>query len=327
VRSIRLLAAGVAAVLALGVAACGSDDNSDSGGGSTAASSSSEKLSGNIRIDGSSTVFPFAQAAAELFSEEQPDVKTTVGESGTGGGFEKFCAGETDISDASRPIKKDDEKEGLACDKAGIKYGDVQIANDGIAVVTNKDLKVDCLTTAQLKKLWNKGSTVKNLSELDPKLPNTKLSLYGPGTDSGTFDFFTGEINGEEGATRDDYQASEDDNQLVQGVSGDAGGLGYFGFSYFEANQDKLNLVGVDSGSGCVKPSKESIQDGSYKPLSRPLFMYPKSASIAKPYVKAFMEFVVANQDKIAEAAKIVPLTPEQVTKAKTELKNAEAPA
>jgi phosphate transport system substrate-binding protein len=329
VRSNKWLAAGAAAMLGMGVAACGSDDNSDSGGGGggSSASASSEDLSGNIRIDGSSTVFPFAQAAAEFFQEEAPNVKATVGESGTGGGFEKFCAGETDISDASRPIKADDDKEGLACDKASIKYGEVQIANDGIAVVTNKDLKVDCLTTAQLKKLWNKGSKIRNLSEIDPKLPNTKLSLYGPGTDSGTFDFFTGEINGEEGATRDDYQASEDDNQLVQGVSGDAGGLGYFGFSYYEGNTDKLNLVGVDSGDGCVKPSKESIQDGSYKPLSRPLFMYPKSASIAKPHVKAFMDFVVANQDKIAEAAKIVPLTPEQATKAKSELQKAETAA
>jgi phosphate transport system substrate-binding protein len=327
VRSIRLLAAGAAAVLALGVAACGSDDNegggSTSGGGS--AESSGEQLSGNIRIDGSSTVFPFAQAAAELFSEEQPNVKVTVGEAGTGGGFEKFCAGETDISDASRPIKPDDDKEAPACEKAGIKYGQVQIANDGIAVVTNKDLKVDCLTTDELKKLWNKGSKVQNLSEVKSGLPNTKLSLYGPGTDSGTFDFFTAEINGEEDVTREDYQASEDDNQLVQGVAGDAGGLGYFGFSYFEGNQDKLNLVGVDAGSGCVKPAKESIQDGSYKPLSRPLFMYPKAASLAKPHVKAFMDFVVANQEKIAEAAKIVPLTAEQATKAKAELDKAES--
>jgi phosphate transport system substrate-binding protein len=333
VSSNKWLAAGAAAVLAFGVAACGSDD-SDSGGSSSGSSASASgggedysKLSGSIRIDGSSTVFPFAQAAAELFGEEAPNVKVTVGESGTGGGFEKFCAGETDISDASRPIKAEDDKEGKACDTAGIKYGEVQIANDGIAVVTNKDLKVDCLTTDELKKLWNKGSKVQNLSEVKSGLPSTKLSLYGPGTDSGTFDFFTGEINGEEGATRDDYQASEDDNQLVQGVSGDAGGLGYFGFSYYEGNTDKLNLVGVDGGGGCVKPSKDSIQDGSYKPLSRPLFMYPKSASMAKPHVKAFMEFVVANQDKIAEAAKIVPLTPEQVTKAKAELQKAESAA
>jgi phosphate transport system substrate-binding protein len=326
----KWLAVGATLMLALGAAACGSDDDEggSSGGGASTSSGSSantEDLKGQIRIDGSSTVFPFAQAAAELFQEEAPNVEVTVGEAGTGGGFEKFCAGETDISDASRPIKADEEAP--VCEKAGIKYGEVQIANDGIAVVTNKDLKVDCLTTDELKKLWNKGSKVKNLSEVKSSLPSTNLSLYGPGTDSGTFDFFTGEINGEEGATRDDYQASEDDNQLVQGVAGDAGGLGYFGFSYFEGNQDKLNLVGVDSGDGCVKPSKEAIQDGSYKPLSRPLFMYPKSASLAKPHVKAFMDFVVANQDKIAEAAKIVPLTPEQLTKAKSELQTAEQAA
>ena len=313
-RSSRLaLAALLLGALALGAAACGSDDDSGSGGGN---------LSGNIAIDGSSTVLPFAQAATELFNEDNSDVKITVGSSGTGGGFEKFCKGETDISDASRPIKPE---EADACKKGGITYQEIQVANDGIAVVTNKDLKVDCLTTAELKKLWNKGSKVQNLSAVKSGLPNTKLSLYGPGTDSGTFDFFTAQINGEEDVTREDYQASEDDNQLVQGVAGDSGGLGYFGFSYYEGNQDKLNLVGVDSGSGCVKPSKESIQDGSYKPLSRPLFMYPKAASLAKPHVKAFMDFVVANQEKIAEAAKIVPLTAEQASKAKTDLQSAES--
>jgi phosphate transport system substrate-binding protein len=327
----KWLAAGAALMLAFGAAACGSDDEGGGGGSTTSGEASSsantEDLKGTIRIDGSSTVFPFAQAAAELFQEEAPNVEVTVGEAGTGGGFEKFCAGETDISNASRPIKDDDENEGPACEKAGINYGEVQVANDGIAVVTNKDLKVDCLTTDELKEVWNKGSKVQSLSEVKSGLPSTKLSLYGPGTDSGTFDFFTDEINGEEGATRDDYQASEDDNQLVQGVSGDAGGLGYFGFSYYEGNVDKLNLVGIDSGDGCVKPSKEAIQDGSYKPLSRPLFMYPKSASLAKPHVKAFMDFVVANQQAIAEAAKIVPLTTEQAGTAKSELAKAEAAA
>ena len=315
------------AFLTIGVAACGGDDNSgsggSSGGGGGSQSSSGGDLSGKIAIDGSSTVFPFAQAAAELFNEENPDVQITAGQSGTGGGFEKFCAGETDISDASRPIKDDEEVP--VCEKNGVTYGEVQIANDGISVVTNKNLQVDCLTTDQLKKIWNKGSKVTSLKQVDPKLPDAKLSLFGPGTDSGTFDFFTGEINGEEGVTRDDYEASEDDNQLVSGVAGSKGGLGYFGFSYFEANQDKLNLVGVDAGDGCVKPSKESIQDGSYKPLSRPLFMYPASKSIAKPEVKAFMEFVVANAPKIAEAAKIVPMTDEQAAKAKTELSDAES--
>jgi len=321
VKPIRILAVtALSGAMAFGVAACGDDDESSS---STGAAASGEKLSGAIKIDGSSTVFPFTQAAAELFNEEQPDVRITVGQSGTGGGFEKFCAGETDISGASRPIKDDEEVP--VCEKAGVTYGEVQVANDGIAVVINKGLAVDCLTVEQLKQVWNKGSKVKSLKEVDPKLPDTKLSLYGAGTDSGTFDFFTDEINGEEGATRDDYQASEDDNQLVTGVEGDEGGLGYFGFSYYEGAADKLNLVGVDSGDGCVKPSKETVQDGTYKPLARPLFLYPAGKSIAKPEVKAFMEFVIANQEKIADSAKIVPLTEEQAAAAKEELTKAEA--
>ena len=317
-----LSALAVAALLSFAVAACGDDDADSSGGSQDASSSSGGDLSGKITIDGSSTVGPFTEAAAELFNEDNPDVKVTVGISGTGGGFEKFCAGETDISDASRAIKPDEEAP--VCKKNNVTYGEVQIANDGIAVTTNPALKLDCITTAQLKQLWNKGSKVSKLSEIDPKLPGTKLSLYGPGTDSGTFDFFTGAINGEEGVSRKDYEASEDDNQLVTGVEGDKGGFGYFGFSYYEGAQDKLNLVGVgvDDGSGkCVKPSKESIQDGSYKPLSRPLFMYPSEKAMARPEVKAFMEFTVA------QAAKIVPLTPEQVTKANSELAKAESGA
>jgi phosphate transport system substrate-binding protein len=307
--------------MGLGVAACGEDE--ESGGGS--ASGSGGELSGKIAIDGSSTVFPFAQAAAELFNEENPDVQITVGQSGTGGGFEKFCAGETDISDASRPIKDDEEVP--ICEKNSVEYGEVQVANDGIAVVTNKALQVDCLTTDRLKELWGKGSKVKSLSEIDPTLPDTALSLYGPGTDSGTFDFFTAEINGEEGETREDYEPSEDDNQLVTGVEGDPGGLGYFGFSYYEAAADQLNLVGVDSGKGCVKPSTQSIQDGSYTPLSRPLYMYPSSKSLARPEVKGFMDFIVENQQAIAEAAKIVPMTTEQATKSGENVKAAEAAA
>jgi phosphate transport system substrate-binding protein len=307
------------ALLGFGVAACGSDDADNPGGGSSGGA-----VKGNIAIDGSSTVYPFAQAAAELFNEDNPDVKISVGQSGTGGGFEKFCAGETDISDASRPIKPDEEVP--VCKKGGVNYHEVQIANDGIAVATNKDLKVDCLTVAQLKKIWNKGSKIKSLKDVDPSLPDTPLSLYGPGTDSGTFDFFTGAINGEEGVTREDYEASEDDNQLVTGVSGDKGGLGYFGFSYYEQNQDKLNLVGVGDDKGaCVKPSAEAIQGGSYKPLSRPLFMYPSAKAMGRPEVKAFMDFVIANQAEIAKAAKIVPMTDEQLTKAKADLKTAES--
>jgi phosphate transport system substrate-binding protein len=321
----KLLTLTVCGVLALGAAACGSNDDDDataSGGGSSAG----KDLSGTIKIDGSSTVAPFAQAAQEAFQGENPGVKITVGTSGTGGGFEKFCNGETDISDASRPIKPDEEVP--LCKKGGIKYHEVQVANDGIAVVTNKDLKVDCLTTAQLKKLWNKGSKVKSLSEIDSSLPSTKLELFGPDTDSGTFDFFTDKINGEEGVSREDYQPSADDNVTVQGVTGSDGGLGYFGFSYYEQNQDKLNLVGVgESASKCPKPSKENIQDGSYTPLSRPLFMYPNEKSLARPEVKAFMEYVIANYETIATSSQIVPMTSDQAAKGKTELQSAESAA
>jgi phosphate transport system substrate-binding protein len=301
------------AVLAVGVAACGDDDDDGGGGGGG-------DLSGTIAIDGSSTVFPFTQAAAEAFRAENPDVQITVGESGTGGGFEKFCAGETQISDASRPIEPE---EVAICKKNNITYEEVQVANDGISVTTNPDLQISCLSTDQLKQLWNKGSKVSNYSQLgqdadsNQALPDQDVSLYGPGTDSGTFDFFTEEINGEEGVSRDDYQPSENDNVLVQGVSGDAGGLGYFGFSYYEQNQDSLNLVSVDAGDGCVAPSAETIQNGSYTPLSRPLFMYPSAEALQRPEVKAFMDYVLENYDSIAETAQLVGMTSAQQSKAK----------
>lgn len=301
------------------VSACGSDDSGSSTG---AGSSGAASLSGTIKIDGSSTVFPFAQAAAEQFKGQNSGVNISVGESGTGGGFEKFCAGETDISNASRPI--DAEKEVPACKSKGVAYSEVQVANDGIAIVTNKDLKIDCMTVDQLKKLWNKSSKISNYKDLDPSFPDQKVALFGAGTDSGTFDFFTEEINGEKGDTRKDYSPTEDDNVTVQGVSGDKGGLGYFGFSYYEDNIDKLNLVKVDGGGGCVTPSKETIQDGSYKPLSRPLFMYPSSKAIARPEVKGFLDYILANETTVADASKIVPLTPEQLTKAKGQLTTAE---
>ena len=246
-------------------------------------------------------------------------MKITVGTSGTGGGFEKFCAGETDISDASRPIKPDEEAP--VCKKAGIKYKEIQVANDGIAVVTNPDLKVDCLTTAELKKLWNKGSKVKSLSEIDPKLPDTELKLFGPGTDSGTFDFFTGEINGEEGVSREDYSPSEDDNVLVQGVAGESGGLGYFGHSYYEQNKDKLNLVeGRRRAAAASSRRTETIQSGEYKPLSRPLFMYPSTKALKRPEVKAFLQYVNDNYQAIADASQIVAMDAGQAAKAKAAL-------
>ena len=187
-------------------------------------------------------------------------------------------------------------------------------------MVSNPELKVDCMTTGELKKVWNQGSKVKNLSEVNPKLPDTELSLFGPGTDSGTFDFFTDVINGEEGVSREDYQPSEDDNILVQGVAGEPGGFGYFGHSYYEQNQDKLNLIKVDGGDGCIEPTTETIQSGEYKPLSRPLFMYPSTKALKRPEVKAFLDYVLENQQAIAEASQIVPMNTEQADGAKTAL-------
>jgi phosphate transport system substrate-binding protein len=321
----KWLSVGAASVvLALGVAACGGDDD-DSATASGDTTASAKDLSGKITIDGSSTVQPFTEAAAELFNEDNPDVDITVGAAGTSGGFEKFCAGETDISDASRPIEPEEVS---ACKKGGVSYFDFQVANDGISVVTNPSLQITCLSVDQLKQLWS-NSDVTNYSQLgndadtgDP-LPDADVSLYGPGTDSGTFDYFTDVINGEEDLSRKDYQPSEDDNVLVQGVSGDSDGLGYFGFSYYEQNQDTLNLVSVDDGKGCVAPSIETIQDGSYSPLSRPLFMYPSTDAAQRPEVAAFVQFVADNYDEIATSALVVPMDQSQGTKAQADVQKA----
>ena len=317
-----LLAAGASTVLAFGVAACGDDDESSSDSGGDTPSG----LSGSISIDGSSTVQPFAEAAVELFGEENPDVDATVGAAGTSGGFEKFCAGETDISNASRAIEPEEEK---LCADGGVEYTEVQVANDGISIVTHPDLEISCLTTDQLAQLWT-DDTVTNYSELGEDadtgepLPDVDVSLYGPGTDSGTFDYFTDVINGEEGVSRKEYQASEDDNVLVQGVSGDTAGLGYFGFSYYEQNADALNLVSVDGGEGCIAPSTEAIADGSYVPLSRPLFMYPSATALAdKPEVEGFMQYVVDSAPDIAEAALIVPMSDDQASEAQSAFEGA----
>ena len=286
--------------LALATTACGGADAGKGGDG----------LSGTIRVDGSSTVAPLAEAAAELFREDNPDVQVTVGTSGTGGGFEKFCNGETDISDASRPIK---DKEKAACAAKSIAYEELQVANDALSIVVNKDNDwIDCITVDQLKRIWDQGSKVSSWNQVDPAFPNVALKLFGAGTDSGTFDYFTAEINGEEGRSRTDYEATEDDNRTVTGVAGDKGGLGYFGFSYFEENTDKLKALKVDGGGGCVEPSVATVQDGSYKPLSRPLFIYPKATLLARPEGKAFVEFFASEATTIAEDARFVPLTDAQ---------------
>ena len=296
-------------LLATAVAGCGREEEADTGnGGATNAS----ELSGSIEADGSSTVGPLTTAAAELFLEEHPNVDVTVGTSGTGGGFERFCAGETDVSDASRPIKEDEEAP--LCEKNGIEYTELQVATDALTVVVNTENDwVDCLTVEQLSAIWKPGSKIENWSQVPgADFPDRPLELAGPGTDSGTFDYFTEEINGAEGASRSDYTASEDDNVIVQAVSGDPGALGYFGFSYYEENQDKLKAVAIDSGDGCVEPSAETAQAGEYTPLSRPLFVYLKNESLERPEVREFVRFYLENATDVAETARFIPLTDDQ---------------
>jgi phosphate transport system substrate-binding protein len=305
------------------LAGCGGGRGGDDAAGTTTgATGGTSDLSGRIQVDGSSTVGPFATAAAERFQNDNPEVQVTVGVSGTGGGFERFCRGETDLSNASRAIK---EEEATACEDGGVEYVEFQVANDALTVVVNKDNGwAQCLTVEQLATIWGPDSKVTNWNDVDPSFPDEELSLFGPGTDSGTFDYFTDVVNGEEGASRSDYSASEDDNNTVTGVSGEQGGLGYFGFSYFEENQATLKAVEIDGGDGCVEPSVENAQNGTYTPLSRPLYIYAKTEALAKPEVGAFMGYVLDNGIEIAEASKFVPLTDEQLTKAQTDLEAAQ---
>ncbi len=282
-----------------------------------------EPLSGKIRVDGSSTVAPLVTLAAERFRKKEPDVHVTVGISGTGGGFERFCRGETDVSNASRRIE-DDEK--AACAKNGIEYIELQVANDGLSVVVNPgNTWANCLTVDQLKRIWQPGSKVGSWKAVDDAFPDEKLTLYGPGTDSGTFDYFTAAIVGEEGASRGDYTASEDDNVVVRGVAGDKGALGYLGLSYLESNLKKLKGVEVDGGDGCVAPSIETVQDGTYKPLSRPLFVYIKTSSLGRVAVETFATFLLDNAKSLARGALFVPLTPDQLDEARSVLDGAPA--
>ncbi|MFN8051524.1 MAG: PstS family phosphate ABC transporter substrate-binding protein [Acidimicrobiales bacterium] len=268
------------------------------------------RLSGAIRLDGSRTVAPLMKRATADFVEIHEAVDVTVATSGTGGGFEKFCAGEIDIADASRPIQ---DAEARACSAHGIEYTRFLVANDALAIVVNVDNDwLACVTVEQLRKIWEPASKVTKWSQVDPGWDDEPVVLFGPGTESGTFDYFTSVINGEDGASRTDYAATEDDNVTVRGVEGARGGLGYFGFSYYEENASNLKALEVDGGDGCVPPSARTVQDGSYAPLARPLFIYVANAALARPEVKAFVDFYERNADKVAEEALFVPLTDEQ---------------
>jgi phosphate transport system substrate-binding protein len=272
-------------------------------------------IGGTVTADGSSTVGPYAIAAAEGFQKRNPQARVTVGISGTGGGFERFCRNETDLANASRPMRN---SEAILCRDAGVKWLAFTVANDGLSVVVNRqNTWVNCLTAAELKAIWNTGSQIDNWKDVRSGFPDVPLKLFGPGTDSGTFDFFTEKINGRARASRSDYLATEDDNVIVNGVQGERGGLGYFGFSYYEENADKLKLVRVDGGGGCVAPSVATVQKGTYKPLSRPLFIYAKRSSFKRPVVAAYFGYIFNNEKAIAKKAGFIALTDRQLKKAR----------
>lgn len=285
---------------------------------------SPETTQGTVSIDGSSTVFPISQAVAEEFQKLHPDWNVVVGTSGTGGGFKKFVLGETDINDASRPIK---QKEIDACKDKGIDFLELKIAIDGLSVIVNTENDwCSCLTTDQLKAIWEPESKVTNWSDVDPKWPNEKIRLYGPDTDSGTFDYFTEAICGEGGASRSDYTPSADDNVLVRGVSGDKYSLGYFGYAYYTESKDKLKIVGVANGSdttNCVTPTNETIEAGNYTPLSRPLFLYVNKAALKRPEVAAFLTYYLEQGQTLVSEVGYVSLSKDTVSKTQQELKSA----
>jgi phosphate transport system substrate-binding protein len=317
IKSIRRAAVPGAVAMALLLTACagedasGTDDTANGAGGGAVDTS----ITGEVIVDGSSTVYPMSTAAFELMKAEGAAIEVSVAESGTGGGFEKFCVGDTDISDASRPIKEDEEVP--LCEQNGVEYTELQVATDALTVAVHPDLAVDCLTVDQLTKLFAPGSKVDNWNDLDPSFPDQKITGYIPGTDSGTYDYMASDVVGHESETlREDFESSEDDNVLVQGISGTKGAVGFFGFSYYEENADTLKALEIDNGEGCVAPSAETAQDGTYAPLARPLFIYVNNKSYTdEPAVKGYVDYYIANLADIAEGALFIPLSDEDYTK------------
>jgi len=309
-----LAALAAAGVLALGVTACSSDDSGDGG------SSSGGDLSGSIRIDGSSTVAPLTEAIAEGFQAENPGVRVTVGTSGTGGGFEKFCVGETDANDASDKI---DEETVELCAENGIEWEEVTVANDAMSVVVNPENPVQCLTVEQLSSIYEQGSKINNWNQVEGLEPpfDQEMTVFGPGTDSGTFAYFTEAVNGEEGNHRKDYNnVGEDDNQTVTGVSGAPGGIGYFGFSFLEENEGSIKAMEIDNGAGCVAPSRETVADETYVPLARGLFVYPSAEALARPEFQAFMTYYLDNVNDVAPNVGFISLTDDQLAESRANL-------
>lgn len=315
-----ILASVCCGAIAVGVAACGSSSDN----GATASGSSASDLSGSIRVDGSSTVGPLTQAVAEKFNGANPDVKVSVGVAGTGGGFEKFCVGETDINDASREIEPPEAK---ICKQHNIPYEGIQIANDALTVVVNPANPNDCLSVDQLAQIWgpdNPASSWSDVKGADSSF-SAGIDRFGPGTTSGTFDFFTGAINGEEGVQTKDYNnVGENDNQTVTGVEGSEGGIGYFGYSFYKENASQLKALEIknpDTGK-CVAPSPQTVQDGTYVPLGRPLFIYPNTDNVTKDPLKSFVSYYVDNVNSIAPGVGFITMTDQQLAKSKSTVKS-----
>lgn len=301
--SLRIFVLLIATIM--GLSSCGSksgdNNNSDSG-----------NLSGEIKIDGSSTVYPITEAIAEEFRAVQPEVKITVGVSGTGGGFKKFSRGEIDINNASRPIKA---AEAATAKENNLGYLELKVAFDGLVVVVNKENTwVNDITVDELKKLWEPDAQEKvtKWNQIRKEWPAEEIHLYGPGVASGTYDYFTEAIVGKSGSSRGDYTASEDDNVLVQGISGDKNAIGFFGLAYYEENKDVLKLVGVDAGKGVVLPSLNTVKDGTYAPLSRPVFIYVTDTAAGRQHVRAFVDFYLTKADALVQDVGYIPLTQEE---------------
>jgi phosphate transport system substrate-binding protein len=276
------------------------------------------ELGGSIHVDGSSTVYPITEAVVEQFLAEYEGIQVAVGVSGTGGGFKKFCAGEAEVADASRPLK---ESERQRCQANGVEPVEFPIALDGLSVMVNpaNDF-VSCLTVEELRRIWEPGSQIDSWSQIRPGWPDIRLSLYGPGVDSGSFDYFTEHIVGEEDASRADYAASEDDNVLVHGISGDRGALGYFGHAYYAESSHLLELVAIDAGSGCVLPNAQTINSGEYTPLTRPLYVYADQAALKRTDVTSFIRYYFENAERLAAEVGYVPLSAEHYEELVTRL-------
>jgi phosphate transport system substrate-binding protein len=301
--------------LAIAVVACGDRKESKD-------QTASAAMEGTIKVDGSSTVFPVTEAVAEEFREVQPRVKVTIGVSGTGGGFKKFSRGETNLSNASRPIK---EKEKEACAANNINYLELEVAYDGLAVLVNPENDwVDSFTVEELKKIWEPSAQGKitKWNQIRPEWPDKEIHLFGPGVASGTYDYFTEAIVGKSGSSRGDFTASEDDHVLVQGIAGDKYSLGFFGLAYYAENKDKLTLIGVHNGEEIVKPTLETVSNGSYRPLSRPLFIYVNSTSVKSPEVISFVDFYLDQAGELSTDVGYIPLPSEIYQKQKDNFKN-----